>query len=135
MNVHVLSLKPEDFERPTPILVSLVLPSVNAPFDRLRQFTVGPIHGEIVPGANVTSDEYIEKFIRRTAVSVAHQSGTAAMRPLGEEVVSSTLEVYGVKRLRLIDASIFPLFVDQHPQAAVYMVAEKGAQIILDKYA
>lgn len=56
------------------------------------------------------------------------------MLPLGEGVVSPTLEVYGVRGLRVIDASVFPLYVDQHPQGAVYMVAEKGAQMIQDKY-
>jgi len=57
------------------------------------------------------------------------------MLPLGEGAASPTLEMYGVSGLRVIDASIFPLFVDQHPQAAVYMVAEKGAQMIQDQYA
>jgi choline dehydrogenase len=99
-----------------------------------RQYTVGPNNGEIAPGANVTTDAQIEEFIRNTAVSVAHQSGTAAMLPSGEGVVSPSLEVYGVRGLRIIDASIFPLFVDQHPQAAVYMVAEKGAQMIKEKH-
>lgn len=99
-------------------------------------YVVGPAHGEVVPGPNITSDEDIEKFIRETSVSVAHQTGSAAMRPLDDEgVVSPTLEVYGVQGLRVIDASIMPVFVDQHPSAAVYMIAEKGAQMIKDEYA
>ena len=57
------------------------------------------------------------------------------MRPLDDEgVVNSQLEVYGVSGLRVIDASIMPVFIDQHPSAAVYMIAEKGAQMIIDKY-
>lgn len=98
--------------------------------------TVGGGNGEVAPGPQVTSDAELEQFIRDTSVSTAHQQGTAAMRPLEDQgVVSATLEVYGVQRLRVIDASVHPIYVDQHPTAAIYMVAEKGAQMIKDKHA
>ena len=88
-----------------------------------------------MPGPSVQSDEDIINFIRETTVSTDHQSGTARMSPLDDEgVVSPTLEVYGVWGLRVVDASIMPVFVDQHPTAAVYMIAEKAAQMIADKY-
>jgi choline dehydrogenase-like flavoprotein len=96
---------------------------------------VSPANGELAPGAQIITDADLEKFIRDTSVSTAHQQGTAAMRPLDDQgVVSPTLEVYGVQRLRVCDASIHPLYVDQHPTAAIYMVAEKAAQMIKDKY-
>ena len=92
--------------------------------DALRQYSVGPANGEVVPGPSVQTDEQIAEFIRQTSVSSAHQAGTAAMRPLDDEgVVSHTLEVYGVKALRVVDNSIVPVFVDQHPTAAIYMIA------------
>ena len=82
------------------------------------------------------TDEEIAEYLRQTSYTAAHQVGTAAMRPLHDEgVVNPLLEVYGVEGLRVVDASIMPLFVDQHPQAAVYMIAEKAAQMIKDKYA
>ena len=88
-----------------------------------------------MPGPDVQTNEDIANFIRETSVSAAHQSGTAAMRPLDDEgVVSPALQVYGVQGLRVVDASIMPLFVDQHPTAAIYMIAEKAAQMIKDKY-
>lgn len=100
-----------------------------------RKYTIGPGNGDIVPGPNVQTDDEIANFIRETSVSAAHQSGTAAMRPYDDEgVVSPTLEVYGVRGLRVVDASIMPLFVDQHPTAAIYMIAEKAAQMIKDMY-
>jgi choline dehydrogenase len=100
-----------------------------------RQYSIGPANGEIVPGPKVQTDEEIANFIRETSVSAAHQSGTAAMRRLDDEgVVSPQLKVYGVQGLRVVDASIMPLFVDQHPTAAIYMIAEKAAQMIIDEY-
>lgn len=40
-------------------------------------------------------------------------------------VVDETLKVHGVKGLRVIDASVFPVIPDCRIQNAVYMVAEK----------
>ena len=102
---------------------------------QFAQYTVGPANGELVPGPSVQTDAELEQFLRETAWPANHHAGTAAMRPLDDEgVVSPTLEVYGVSGLRVVDASIIPIFVDQHTSAAVYMIAEKGAQMIIDKY-
>ncbi|TKA64078.1 hypothetical protein B0A55_10285 [Friedmanniomyces simplex] len=100
------------------------------------KYTVGPANGELIPGPNVQSDEDLATFIRETSVSSAHQSGTASMRPLDDEsVVSSELKVYGVQGLRVVDASIMPLFIDQHPTAAIYMIAEKASAMIIEELA
>lgn len=40
-------------------------------------------------------------------------------------VVDSELRVFGVEKLRVIDASIFPVIPDCRIQNAVYMCAEK----------
>jgi len=46
-------------------------------------------------------------------------------------VVDQALRVYGVKGLRVADASIFPRLVGVKPQATVVMVGEKCADIVL----
>lgn len=45
-------------------------------------------------------------------------------------VVGSDLKVYGVGRLSVVDAGIFPLIPGTHLSATVYAVAEKAADII-----
>jgi len=97
----------------------------------LSQYTIGPNHGEVVPGAEVTDDATILEYLKSTLLPVWHASGTCRMLPLAEGgVVDSRLRVYGVDGLRVVDASIFPVIPDQHIQGAVYMVAEKAADMI-----
>lgn len=82
---------------------------------------------EIYPGANISSDNDIAEAIRQGAVSSwQHPTSTCSMmkRELGG-VVDSNLRVYGVKGLRIVDASIFPMVVAGHTSSTVYAVAEK----------
>jgi choline dehydrogenase-like flavoprotein len=97
-------------------------------------FTIGPDNGEVAPGSGVQSDEDILNYIRETSYTVSHASGTCAMLPQSNGgVVNDKLQVYGVERLRIVDASIFPIIPDSHTQAPTYMVAEKAATIIMQK--
>ena len=47
-------------------------------------------------------------------------------------VVDTRLRVHGITGLRVIDASIMPFVPSGNTQAPVYMIGEKGAQMILD---
>lgn len=49
-------------------------------------------------------------------------------------VVDERLKVYGVRGLRVIDASIMPMQISAHLQATVYAIAEKGAHMILEDW-
>ncbi|KAK5659511.1 hypothetical protein OQA88_713 [Cercophora sp. LCS_1] len=88
---------------------------------------------ELLPGPAVATDEQIESSLRASVIrsSNAHPVGTAAMMPenLGG-VVDSELRVYGVKGVRVVDASLLPLVPVAHTQVTMYAVAEKAADII-----
>ena len=47
-------------------------------------------------------------------------------------VVDKRLRVYGVKGLRVVDASIFPMVPRGNIQSSVYAVAERAADLILE---
>lgn len=47
-----------------------------------------------------------------------------------EAVVDSQLRVYGIKGLRVIDASIMPNMVSGNTNAPVIMIGEKGADLV-----
>lgn len=46
-------------------------------------------------------------------------------------VVDTNLCVFGVKGLRIVDASIIPVPIAGHIQACVYAMAEQAADIII----
>lgn len=88
------------------------------------------------PGAQYVNDEQIRTALTTlpglVTPGTAHLSGTTAMAP--EErggVVGDDLRVYGVEKLRIVDAGVFPLIIGGPLQATVYAVAEKAAELIL----
>jgi choline dehydrogenase len=87
---------------------------------------------ELQPGADVKSDgEFIED-IRRRASSVFHPVSTCRMGPdENQDVVDPALRVHGIAGLRVIDASIFPAITSGNTNAPTFMVAEKGADLVL----
>lgn len=78
------------------------------------------------------SDEYLECLARSYTATIYHPVGTAKMGPATDPlaVVDSQLRVYGVKGLRVIDASIMPKIVSGNTNAPIIMIGEKGADMI-----
>ncbi|KAH7413908.1 choline dehydrogenase [Phaeosphaeria sp. MPI-PUGE-AT-0046c] len=89
---------------------------------------------ENFPGTQYQTDEEIFEGSIKTGVlnpTYAHSSGGCALMP--EELggcVDAQLKVYGIDRLRIVDASLIPLIPAAHLQATMYAVAEKAADII-----
>lgn len=79
------------------------------------------------------SDTYWKCYIRQTAHTGLHGVGSCAMRGPGDPraVVDSKLKVIGLRRLRVVDASIIPEIPTPNIHAAIYGIAEKGSEMIL----
>ncbi|KAI1414163.1 GMC oxidoreductase [Hypoxylon sp. FL1857] len=75
------------------------------------------------------SDEHLDNIVKSRAVSTFHGSSTCSMG----KVVDTDLRVKGVENLRIVDASVFPICIGAHIQAAVYALAERAAVIISDE--
>lgn len=88
---------------------------------------------ELTPGVDVQTDDELKAKVESGLVlpTFAHPASTCAMMPknLGG-VVDAGLQVYGVKKVTIIDASIMPMIPGTHLQATVYAIAEKAADII-----
>ena len=87
---------------------------------------------EIYPGPQAQSDEDLLNHVRATAGTTFHQTSTCMMGPGAKAVVDADLRVRGVRGLRVIDASVMPSVVSGNTNATVIMIAEKGADMILN---
>ena len=90
-----------------------------------------PIAVEEVPGRLLQSDEDLARFVRDNAWG-HHACGTCAIgqRDRGG-VVDARFRVHGTRRLRVVDASIFPRIPGFFIASAIYLIAEKAADDIL----
>ncbi|KAK2053245.1 GMC oxidoreductase [Colletotrichum caudatum] len=87
--------------------------------------------GKRSPASAHADLEQAKEFVRQTAVGAHHFTGTCSMMPreLGG-VVDEKLRVHGIRGLRVADASIVPITVRANPQATVYAIGERAADLI-----
>lgn len=86
---------------------------------------------EISPGKAIQTDDQWLEFARRNGQTIYHPIGTCRMGSDTNSVVDLRLKLRGLTGLRIVDASVMPAMVSGNTQAAVMMVAEKGADLIL----
>lgn len=88
---------------------------------------------ELAPGPDALSDDAIDAFVRRTAITLHHPVGTCKMGtdsdPLA--VLDTQMRVRGVDRLRVVDGSAMPKVVRGPTNAPIIMMAEKIADHLL----
>ena len=86
---------------------------------------------EIVPGADIDSDEKILDCIRNNGGTVFHPVGTCRMGEDADAVVDFELRVNGVKGLYVADASVMSKITSANTNAPSLMIGEKAAHHIL----
>lgn len=89
------------------------------------------IDHEMSPGAEVQTDAQWLHFARDNGQTIYHPIGTCRMGTDQDAVVDTRLRFNGIAGLRIVDASVMPAMVSGNTQAAVMMVAERGAEFIL----
>jgi len=90
------------------------------------------VQAEISPGPEVDTDDEWLDFARRNGQTIYHPIGTCRMGTDAAAVTDVRLRVNGLIGLRVVDASVMPKMVSGNTQAAVMMVAERGAELILE---
>ena len=88
---------------------------------------------EALPGDDVRTDDEILDFARGIGTTAFHVAGTCKMGPAADPqaVVDDRLRVHGTEGLRVADASIMPVITSANTNAAVLMIGEKAADMIL----
>ena len=89
---------------------------------------------EYLPGPSVGDDTpSLVHAAGNIGTTIFHPVGTAKMGPVtdADAVVDARLRVHGVDRLRVIDASIMPMITSGNTNMPTAMIAEKGAEMIL----
>jgi choline dehydrogenase len=88
---------------------------------------------EVWPGLAVDTDEDVADFVQREAWG-HHASCTNPIGPASDPnaVLDSRFRVHGTTGLRVVDASVFPRIPGYFIVSAVYMIAEKASDVILE---
>ncbi|XP_054159948.1 glucose dehydrogenase [FAD, quinone]-like [Oppia nitens] len=106
----------------------------------MAPFDVKP-YQTIVPGCESDHNgnfmrpslDYFRCLARSLTSSAAHMVGTCKMGAISDSsaVVDPKLRVKGISNLRVIDGSIMPSVVSANTHAAIVMIGEYGAEIVL----
>ena len=87
------------------------------------------------PGVHIQNDDELLDVARQRSTTLYHLMGTCRMGTETDPtaVVDDKLRIHGLQNLRVIDASIMPSMPSANLNAAVMMIAEKCADMILGK--
>lgn len=100
---------------------------------KVRSISIDDFKGKVVGVLNeeehlrkIDDDEVLKKSLHLKYFNLYHPVGTASMG----KVVDDRLRVFGVNKLRVVDASVFPLITRCNTNAPTVMVAEKASDMI-----
>jgi choline dehydrogenase len=103
---------------------------------RLRQIMHAPamrdyLLEEVEPGAKLTTDDELLAYCRERGSTIYHPTCTCSMGDGPGTVVSPKLTVHGASGLRVVDGSVMPRLISANTNAAIIMIGEKAADMIL----
>ena len=106
-------------------------------FKKMNELIAQPAFDEyrgkrIKPSPDLKNNSDIDNWIRETATTDYHPSGTCKMGKGPDAVVDQNLKVYGFDNLYVVDASVMPDVVSGNLNAPTQMIAEKASDIILN---
>lgn len=101
----------------------------SAHFDgyRLEEQSPGPAFDD--------TTEALQRAVREQCETIWHPVGTCKMGTDRAAVVDPALRVVGVSNLRVVDASVMPTITSGNTAAAAMMIAEKAADLIVNRHA
>jgi choline dehydrogenase len=96
-----------------------------------RLFASAALGGQVTEPMMPTSAETdLAEYVRASAETLYHPTGTCRMGADEQAVVDPDLRVRGVDGLRVADASVLPQIIRGHTHAPSVMVGEKAADLI-----
>jgi choline dehydrogenase len=111
------------------------LDSVVAGIEFIRRMTArtASLGVEVIPGPHIQSRTALGQFVKDSAWG-HHACGTCKIGAANDElaVLDSRFRVRGTTGLRVVDASVFPKIPGFFIVSAIYMIAEKASDVILE---
>ena len=86
----------------------------------------------LAPTDDIKDDEDLLEYARNNGTTLFHPVGTCKMGPKDDKnaVVDNQLRVFGIRGLRVIDASIMPTLLSGNTNAGTIMIGELGASLV-----
>ncbi len=89
---------------------------------------------ELKPGPAIQTDEELESAARDLGTTIFHPVGSCKMGSDAQAVVSDRLQVHGINKMRVIDASVMPTITSGNTNAPTVLIAERGAAFIKEDH-